>query len=137
MRDDERGNTAIEFALIAPLLFLLFFGIIELGLIQFCRTTIESASNTSTRLATTGNFNAGKELAKRTYGLIDSGLIRIDRQVVVEGNGNGSRPDSGAIIRYRITYPWRLFTPLLSSFIGEDGVYTITSYSFVKNEPYE
>lgn len=58
-------------------------------------------------------------------------------------NGNGTwdadqgatnAGGSGAVVLYRSTYPWHLFTPLLSSLIGTDGTYTITAVSAVRNE---
>jgi Flp pilus assembly pilin Flp len=40
------------------------------------------------------------------------------------------------IVLYKITYPWPVYTPLLSKFMGNNGIYTITTNVIVKNEPY-
>mgnify|MGYP000741713841 CR=1 FL=1 len=37
-----KGNTAIEFALVAPILFLLIFGILEFGLTLFANSTLDT-----------------------------------------------------------------------------------------------
>jgi Flp pilus assembly pilin Flp len=43
---------------------------------------------------------------------------------------------AGNIVIYRIMYPWKLMTPLIGPFFGEDGIASLTAYSVVKNEPY-
>ena len=49
------------------------------------------------------------------------------------GSGYGS---AGEIVIYTVTYPWPLFTPLVSQFIGTDGIFTLSSRAVVKNEPF-
>jgi hypothetical protein len=44
--------------------------------------------------------------------------------------------ETGAIVVYRVTYPWKLLTPLLDMFVGDNGVLNLSAYSVVKNEPY-
>lgn len=57
-------------------------------------------------------------------------------------NGNGfcdgcSGLGSGENVAiYTITYPWKIMTPLIGAFVGENGIITLTAYSVVKNEPY-
>jgi Flp pilus assembly pilin Flp len=48
-------------------------------------------------------------------------------------NGTGG---SGNIVVYRITYPWKMFTPLVGNLIGKDDIIDLVAYSVVKNEPY-
>jgi Flp pilus assembly protein TadG len=48
----ERGASTVEFALVAPLLFLLLFGIIEFGLILYDQAFITNASSEGARYAT-------------------------------------------------------------------------------------
>jgi Flp pilus assembly pilin Flp len=49
------------------------------------------------------------------------------------GVGLGS---SGAIVVYKVSYPWSVFTPFISKFVGNDGIIELSAYSVVKNEPY-
>jgi Flp pilus assembly protein TadG len=48
------GATIIEFAIVAPVLFLLLMGMIELGIIFFTQSVIESATNIGARIGKTG-----------------------------------------------------------------------------------
>ncbi|MBY0407347.1 MAG: pilus assembly protein, partial [Rickettsiales bacterium] len=61
----------------------------------------------------------------------------------VDVNGNGtfdqdqgrsSAGGSGAVVLYRATYAWRLFTPVMAQAIGTGGIYTITAVAAVRNE---
>ena len=54
----NQGVTAVEFALLAPTLFLILFGIIEFSMILFSTSVIESSTNISARLGRTGNLYA-------------------------------------------------------------------------------
>jgi hypothetical protein len=47
----EKGVSAVEFALIAPLLFVLTFGIVEFGLLLFDQAVITNASREGARAA--------------------------------------------------------------------------------------
>ena len=40
------------------------------------------------------------------------------------------------IVVYRVTYPWKVFTPLIGQIVGNDGIIELMAYSVVKNEPY-
>jgi len=53
-RRNESGVTAVEFAFIAPVLFMLMFGIIEFSLYMFATSVLESAVTMSSRLGKTG-----------------------------------------------------------------------------------
>ena len=48
-RPDEKGASAVEFALLLPLLVLIIFGIIEFGLILFNQQVITNASREGAR----------------------------------------------------------------------------------------
>ena len=49
--NERRGATAIEFALVAPLIFLLFFGAIEIARLSFLHHTVENAAYEGARRA--------------------------------------------------------------------------------------
>lgn len=51
MFKSEKGVSAIEFALIAPLLFVLTFGIIEFGILLFDKAVVTNASREGARKA--------------------------------------------------------------------------------------
>ncbi|TAF76966.1 MAG: pilus assembly protein [Alphaproteobacteria bacterium] len=64
IRKNEHGVTAIEFALIAPVLFLITMGVIEFGIILFVSTTLEAAVNDAARQGTTGNAYEDRQSAR-------------------------------------------------------------------------
>ena len=51
---DSRGGAAVEFALVAPLLFLLTFAVIELGAMVLVQAQLDGAARDAARLIRTG-----------------------------------------------------------------------------------
>jgi Flp pilus assembly protein TadG len=43
---------------------------------------------------------------------------------------------SGEVVRYKVDYEWQLMTPLLSSMLGDNGVFHMSASVVVRNEPY-
>ena len=54
VRRRQRGSTAVEFALVAPLFFALIFSILEAGWFFFVNSAVEQANATAARLIRTG-----------------------------------------------------------------------------------
>lgn len=52
--DAVKGSAAIEFALIAPVFFILLMGTIETGVIFFAQSTLQNAVNDTARMVRTG-----------------------------------------------------------------------------------
>jgi len=52
--DANRGSAAIEFALVAPVFFILLMGTIETGVIFFAQSTLQNAVNDAARMVRTG-----------------------------------------------------------------------------------
>lgn len=52
--DAIKGSAAIEFALVAPVFFILLMGTIETGVIFFAQATLQNAVNDTARLVRTG-----------------------------------------------------------------------------------
>lgn len=52
--DPEEGAAAVEFALIAPLLIVLFFGIVQVGIAVYQTQVIEAAAREGARVASVG-----------------------------------------------------------------------------------
>ncbi len=59
LRQNEQGVTAIEFAIIAPVLFLMMMAIIEVSLIIFAQSTLEAAAFNASRIGKSGYSEAG------------------------------------------------------------------------------
>jgi Flp pilus assembly protein TadG len=65
----RRGAAAVELAIVAPLLFLLLFGVVEFGRLVMVRQSLTNAARVGCRraaLATTGSANDA-EVAVRNY----------------------------------------------------------------------
>jgi Flp pilus assembly pilin Flp len=180
LRRCEEGATAIEFAMISPVLFLLMIGVVELGLVLAAQNIMESATFSASRLGKTGYIESGKtqeemiteELSRMSSVLLDPSRIVVtslsyadyadigEPEPYVDANGNGQRDNGenytdinsngqydldrgragygtgGSIVVYTMTYPWRLFTPMVSNLLGEDGAISLRARAVVKNEPF-
>ena len=43
---------------------------------------------------------------------------------------------AGAVVVYRVTYPWQMMTPFIGQFFPNNGLFNITSGMVVRNEPF-
>jgi Flp pilus assembly protein TadG len=58
MRDDSiKGSAALEFAMVAPVFFLLLMGTVEAGIIYFAQSSLQNAVNDTARMVRTGQTN--------------------------------------------------------------------------------
>ena len=80
----QEGTVALEFALVAPVLFLLLIGFLEMGLIFFTQTVLENATTHAGRLGKTGYSVGGNretwirnELWRSTGGYLDPSQINV------------------------------------------------------------
>ncbi|SKA36365.1 TadE/TadG family type IV pilus assembly protein [Consotaella salsifontis] len=110
----EAGVTAVEFALIAPVLFMLFMGIVEYGLAEAANMLLKHATYTAAREGRTGfsSENSTREetvraiVRKEASLLMDADKLSIDSrrytdfatmaspEPFIDANGNGIR-DNG------------------------------------------
>ncbi|MGH1571313.1 TadE/TadG family type IV pilus assembly protein [Methylobacterium sp. P31] len=58
--NDSSGSSAVEFALLLPILVTIIFGIIEFGLIIFTLNTAQSAARDATRQLATNRITASQ-----------------------------------------------------------------------------
>lgn len=148
------GSAAVEFALLAPLLFLLMVGIVELGLVMFASSVLENAATTASRVGLTGNDGKGnfgdskareaavrQEVMRFAHGIIDPNKVKFDPQVHnkytnVNGKGSEGLGSGNQAVIYDVTYEWKFFSPLIGAFFKPRGVYTISSSVIVKNEDF-
>lgn len=78
----EQGVTAVEFAIVVPVLLLMLFGIIEFSLMMFASNMLESATAVSSRLGKTGYSESGMSRAQTILQSVAShagGVIHSDR----------------------------------------------------------
>ena len=156
----DKGTTAIEMAILAPVLFYFLIGLTELSLVIAAQQLLENATYNASRLAKTGYVNTNqsqidtvKQLLYQEMGslgqVISVGSISItsvayNSYTDFQNNTNGTANSLGQadqIVTYTIQYPWKLFTPMIGRLIGPDNgqggyIYTLTSQMVVRNEPY-
>lgn len=174
------GVTAIEFAMIAPVLLVMIMGIIEFSLMMLTYNVMESATTVSARLGATGFTTSGisrqqtilNQINDRAGSFITTANLTVTSkfytqfsnindpepftdtnantihdagEAYTDVNGNGQWDadmgqagygNAGDIVVYTVTYPWHIVTPIISSFVGNAGVFTITTHAVTKNEPF-
>lgn len=180
-RKNSDGAAIIEFAIVAPALFLMLTGLIELGMILFTQGVMEGATNIGSRIGKTGFTTGGQtresyirsEVLRLSGGYLSPGSLNISILTYnsfsnigkpepcivpanppcngapgvnfVDINGNGtwdqdqgaaSAGGAGSVVLYRVSYPWRLFTPIMSGLLGTGGIYNITAVAAVRNEQF-
>jgi len=150
----RKGVAAIEFAMIAPVLFLFLIGITEISLVMLAEHLIENATYNASRTSKTGYIEENKTqletvtavLHERLGGLaplLDTSKLTITTtkygklsDIGQPEQGSESLGTAGEIVVYTVSYPWKFFTPLIGDLMGdENGIMNISSRIVVKNEP--
>lgn len=130
-RKDDRGQTLVEFAITAPILFLLLFGVIQVGLLMATQNGLVNGVRDSTRRAATYRVNelsltgaifsavcdaVDAELAKRLQkeipGFIDD-PTRLNTSIVYEWNADPTSGEYSLIANVNVQYTAPLFFPLV------------------------
>lgn len=84
---DCRGVTAVEFALLAPVMFLLIMGSIEMGFMMFQKVHADGILRSAARMAVTGNKEVNgadgvliDDYVKKTVPLTSTGKVEITKE---------------------------------------------------------
>ncbi|HUL85838.1 MAG TPA: TadE/TadG family type IV pilus assembly protein [Actinomycetota bacterium] len=118
----ERGAAAVEFAIVAPLLFILVFGIIDFGFGFHAWNAIENSAREGARVgATDASGNAVADITAR----VQNGTSFLTGPVTVLvqcSSNNGTGPFSscgssanwneGDLIKVTVSYDYNFMTPL-------------------------
>lgn len=138
----EAGQALAEFALIAPIFFLLLFGVIQIGLLMGAQNGLVNAVRDAARRAATYRVNDASldafafpgvcstlrtELEDRLSRQIPGfNSLNLDPEPVIayEWKPNNDTPTTYFLVAHvSVTYRHTLFVPLVSFFIdGADGV---------------
>jgi Flp pilus assembly protein TadG len=159
------GSAAIEFAMIAPVLFLFIFGTIETGVIFFAQTMLQNATADTARQIRTGQLSGNltaSQIATNVCGEVDGLITNCASGLMVDlrafssftgasypsvSNGDGSVNTSAltiqstsdcAIVLLRTFYSWKIMTPLMTPLLqtGSTGASILTSSAAFRTEPY-
>jgi Flp pilus assembly protein TadG len=163
-KDSRSGSAIIEFALIAPVFFLLLFAIMEIGIIFFAQSTLQHATDNIGRMIRTGQVQ-GQQLTQsqvRQQVCNDlSPLIPCDGSLYVDveafsgfgsivfsppldANGNMiplnnfQTGTACSVVLVRVFYAWPVFTPVLTSFLTTmaNNKHLLYGASAFRNEPF-
>lgn len=110
----DRGATAVEFALLFPLLMLIVFGTIDFGRALNAQITLTQAAREGARLDALGEPN----VATRTQGAA-TGLSPVN--VTVTACPAGASPSANAVVD--VSYQFSFITPVgaIAALIGGAG----------------
>ncbi len=151
----SEGAAAVEFALIAPVFFLVFLGIFEVGAVLLVQTSLQTAILQVSRFGRTGSMVTGQtpqqtaESLATTYsfGLVDPSKVVLtvtpySSFAAIPTNGNA--PNNGSQdfgkgnqpMLYTLSYKWTPFTPLVGNLLAPGGSINIMVSTVIQNEPY-
>ncbi len=74
-RKDQNGATAVEMAMVAPMLFLILFGIIELSMGMYINTVVEGSLREASRLGLTGQIQQGTSNDQAIVDMINESTV--------------------------------------------------------------
>ena len=133
-------------------------GVIELCLMEGAQQLMESAAYNTSRLAKTGYVGTDQTQAETinqimvlelsSYGALINPLLVTTTEAsytTFSGSGSGTGGVSGygnaeEIVTFTLSYPWKIFTPLMCSAMGSacgaGRIVHLTSKIVVRNEPY-
>jgi Flp pilus assembly protein TadG len=162
----RKGSAAIEFAFIAPVLFVLIMGVIEVGIIFFAQFLLQSATDDAARLIRTGQVASSSmtQTEFRQY-ICDkvSALMSCDSNLLIDVESystfastsytsalnsdgtldtdalnNYSIGDVCSVVLVRTFYTWSVATPLLTTFLVNmaNDMHLLSSAAAFRNEPY-
>ena len=135
-RRKSLGQGVVEFALVAPLLLLTIFGIIDIARIIQAQVTVNNAARQAIRFAITGQTlkDAGGNYIPRAQSITDlavAGLAglpltntddplqwRFNRVRITSSNGDEGDPGQpNEVVRIEVVYTVKPLTPLVSAII--------------------
>ena len=147
-RNKERGASAVEFAIVAPVVIFLLIAIVELCTLFWVNLTMQYAVREGAGYAVTGraDLDPSPKNDKRYRAVIASikqnsmGLFdKVEPRINNINYGNPSKYNdamfgkAGEIFVLRIDCSWPLMTPLLRPFFT-DGKYKFSVATTMRNE---
>lgn len=151
---ETQGVASIEFAFIAPVFFLLFLGIFEVGAILLVQQSLETAVLQASRFGRTGDVVAGETVEETaaslastySFGLADPAKLVLtvtpyaslsDVPTLADAPDDGTQNfgTSSQVALYTLSYKWDLFSVLVGNAMGFSNI-NLKASTVVQNEPY-
>jgi Flp pilus assembly protein TadG len=140
-----KGQTMVEFALVAPLFFFLIFALLDFGRMFFVQMNLQQAVQEAGRFASTGNHLPDPKKPGQNFSRVDSiiaaakqeawGADIANIQISSLAGGSGSAGGPGDTVTVSLTSNLKLMTPFVGQFFP-NGAYTFTSSATFRNEPF-
>jgi len=141
-RRSSRGQGLVEFALILPVLILIFMGIVDFGRAIYAYNSVSNAAREGARVGIVdqgtgsgGAYKAAIEAANQATAL---GLSPTDpNQVLVTFPDPGNCPtlEVGCPISVRVQYQFSAITPIIGRIIGPLTVGSTTELPIERKQP--
>jgi Flp pilus assembly protein TadG len=131
----ERGTAIVEFALIAPLLFLLIFGIVDFGRALDYYNQLTQLAGQGARAAAVNRNPDGSALSSANQYSIQQQLVNTYTKQPELKNSSGTRyfvcitqvpTNPGDPVTVRASYEFK-FIPLIGAFAGPLGTLTLSA----------
>lgn len=154
---DARGGALLEFALVAPVFFLLFIGTIEFGIIKFGNEVIDNVVSKAARESLVGCKKGEYDENDQCMNGIDmneirstisrrsAGFVKVDDgsrfQLAVRSAGSGncrSGVDLGGPLDIRVfhaCYSWGVMTPFIRNLFPNNTL-NFETVTIVRNEAF-
>ncbi len=148
------GSTSLEFAFVAPVFFLLFVGIFEVGAILLIQNSLETTVLQVSRFGRTGDVVAGETVEETASSLVQTysfGLVDpSDLVLTVTPYASFSQipalenaPDDGSqnfgtgdqVVLYTLSYRWNFFSVLIGRAMGVANI-DLKASTIIVNEPF-
>ena len=129
-RLNERGASAVEFALLLPVLMLVLFGTIEFGMVMYSREVLTNASREGARagiVQQTPKPTVGQIQGVVTNYLTNTGINPANVTVTVTGAG-GVFPNN---LTVSASYPYQFFAP---GILMLGNTITLTAQTVMRHE---
>lgn len=130
IRLNERGASAVEFALLLPVLMLVLFGTIEFGMVMYSREVLTNASREGARagiVQQTPKPTVGQIQGVVTNYLTNTGINPANVTVTVTGAG-GVFPNN---LTVSASYPYQFFAP---GILMLGNTITLTAQTVMRHE---
>jgi Flp pilus assembly protein TadG len=119
--DRDRGATAVEFALLLPVLLLLVFGLIDFGRALNAQITLTQAAREGARLAALGGQLSAVVSRTQTAATgLSSSQVSVTVTACPSGGSAGGSPADATV---QASYPFSFVTPLgaIAKLFGGSG----------------
>lgn len=153
------GSAAVEFALVAPVLFFALFSLVEIGMLAMVASGLDNAVIEASRRIRTGRDDAAasaQAFEDQICGAMGGGLTACRQRLTVSvqkftrfadvaavtasaPDGSFNKGGANDIIIVKADYRWPLMTPFVATGFDRHGPteVTVASRNVFKNEPFE